>query len=96
MDCMRRHTKRLAWSAFATGAAALASVVAHKTLENTWKQLRRKDPPLNPAAATVTWGEALAWGIAAGVAAGISQVVARRGAVAAWTRFIGEPPKRNK
>jgi hypothetical protein len=93
---MRRYTHKLIWSAFATGSAALASVLAHKALENTWKQLRRKDPPLNPAAATVTWSEALTWGIAAGVVAGISQVVARRGAVAAWQRLVGEPPKKNK
>jgi hypothetical protein len=92
---MLRRTERIVWSLFAAGAAGLAGVIAHKALETTWKQMRRKDPPLNPAAPSVTWSEALTWGIAAGAVAGISRVVARRGAVAAWQRIMGEPPKLN-
>ena len=84
------------WSLFAAGAAGLAGVLSHRGLESMWKRLRRKDPPQNPAAPTVTWTEALAWGAVAGVVAGISRVVARRGAVAAWARYVGEPPDPNK
>jgi hypothetical protein len=88
---------RLGWSLFAAGAAAAAAVIAHGVLEKAWKQIRQKDPPLNPAAPKVTWTEALTWGAAAGVVAGISRVVARRGAVAAWARMFGSlPPDRNK
>jgi hypothetical protein len=94
---MRGRTQRMAWSLFATGAAAAAAVIAHGVLEKTWKQVRRKDPPLNPAAPRVTWGEALSWGAAAGIVAGLSRVVARRSAVAAWSRMFGHlPPDRNK
>jgi hypothetical protein len=87
----------MAWSLFAGGVAALGTILAHKVLESAWKRIRQKDPPLNPAAPTVTWSEALTWGAAAGIVAGISRVAARRGAVAAWSRFFGRmPPDPNK
>lgn len=94
---MRARTERVAWSLFAAGAAAAAAVIAHGVLEKSWKQVRQKDPPLNPAAPHVTWTEALSWGAVAGIVAGLSRVAARRGAVAAWSRLFGSlPPDRNK
>jgi hypothetical protein len=96
-ETMRGRTQRIAWSLFAAGAAAAGAVIAHSVLEKAWKQIRQKDPPLNPAAPKVTWSEALTWGAAAGIVAGVSRVVARRGAVAAWARMFGHlPPDRNK
>lgn len=43
-----------------------------------WEKSTSKPPPKNPAAADVSWPEALLWAAFAGVAVGLTRTVARR------------------
>lgn len=61
-----------------TGAAVAAGVLTNRLLKSAWKQSQGKEPPINPAAAGVSWTEALIWGASVGAAIGISRVLARR------------------
>lgn len=65
-------------SLIVTGAAVAAGVLTNRLLKSAWKQSRGKEPPTNPAAAGVSWTEALIWGASVGAAVGISRVLARR------------------
>lgn len=89
-------TKDNAWKVVAAGSALLAGAVVRSVLNSSWKAVTKNDPPLNPASAETTWREALVWTVASSVAIGLVQLVARRGADAAWRTAIGErPPQPN-
>lgn len=65
-------------SLLVAGAAVAAGVLTNRLLKTAWKQSRGEDPPINPAAAGVSWTEALIWGASVGAAIGVSRVLARR------------------
>jgi len=75
-----------------SGAAAMAASFLTKTvLAKGWNEATGDDPPENPAASSVSWGQALAWTAAASLAAGLAQLVARRGVAKA----LGGPVPRD-
>lgn len=81
------------WSIVALGSAALAAIAIRNLLETGWEVVRHEEPPLNPAARSVSWGDALAWTVASGVAVGVGRMLAQRGAAAGWKKMKGHYPK---
>ena len=81
------------WEAVALGAAALAAVGVRQTLQAGWERYTGDEPPMNPAARSVGWGDALAWTVATGVAVGLGRLLAERGAAAGWRKIRGRYPK---
>jgi Protein of unknown function (DUF4235) len=69
-----------------TGSAITVGVVTRRTLMATWKRWRGTPPPHNPAAADVTWPDALIWAASVGAAVGVARVLSRRGVTAALRR----------
>ncbi len=68
------------------------AVAARKAATAAWSRLSDRNPPVNPADRTISWGSALGWALVAGLAAGVARVVARRGAAAGWQSVTGEAP----
>lgn len=81
------------WNIVAMGSAALAAIAIRNLLETGWEVVKHDEPPKNPAARSVDWGDALAWSIATGVAMGVGRMLAQRGAAAGWNRMKGHYPK---
>lgn len=71
----------------ATGAAIAAGMVTRRVLTTVWKKWRQTNPPTNPAAPGVKWGDALIWAVAVGATAGVARVLSRRTAVATVNRL---------
>jgi hypothetical protein len=65
-------------SLIVAAAAVAAGVLTNRVLKAAWRQSRGDEPPINPAAANVTWKDALIWGASVGAAIGVSRVLARR------------------
>lgn len=61
-----------------TGAAVAAGMLTNRLLKAAWKRYQGTDPPVNPAAAGVSWKEALIWAGTVGAAIGVNRVLARR------------------
>jgi hypothetical protein len=81
------------WDVVAMGSAALAAVSTRQVLKKGWSRLRGDDPPRNPAARSVGWGDALAWTLATGVMVAMARLLAQRGAAAGWKKFRGSYPE---
>lgn len=82
-----------AWQVVAVGSAALAGIGARSLMNGGWKLVRGNEPPENPAARSVDWGEAIAWTVATGVVVGMMRLLAERGAASGWKRVKGHYPK---
>lgn len=82
-----------AWNLVALAAAGLAGIAARNLLEAGWQRMKDDEPPQNPAARSVDWGDALAWTLASGVAMGVGRLLAQRGAAAGWKKVRGHYPK---
>lgn len=66
-----------------------AGVGTRKLLTKLWTGTRGQKPPQNPAAAGVSWTDALIWAAAVGATIGVARVITRRTATVAarrWTR----------
>jgi hypothetical protein len=87
-----RIDKRLAWRLFGTLTGLAAGAAARSVLRKGWVKSRGSDPPTNPAAPGVTWGDALGWTLASAVALGVARLVAQRGAAEAWRAATGSYP----
>jgi hypothetical protein len=81
------------WNAVALAAAAATGVAVRNALELAWESVRGDEPPENPAARSVSWGDALAWTLVTGVAVGLGRLLAQRGAAAGWKSVKGRYPK---
>ena len=57
-----------------------------------WHRVSDAEPAEDPADRTVSWSQAAAWAVLAGVAGGLARVIARRGAAVAWEGLTGEAP----
>ena len=68
------------------GMAIAAGLATRRVLQAAWKQTRGAEPPINPAAAGVSWTDALIWAASVGAAVGVSRVFARRATTAAIRR----------
>lgn len=81
------------WEAVALASATAAAVLTRRLLKSGWSSLRGDEPPTNPAARSVTWGDALAWTVATGVTVGIARLLAQRGAASGWKKVQGRYPE---
>lgn len=84
--------RNMAWSLFAAGAALTFGFAGRWALKGSWRLTTGEDPPENPAAPDVTWGQALAWAAASAAVVAVSRLAAQRSAAAGWHRFTGSPP----
>lgn len=82
-----------AWEVVAMVSAGAAAVAVRNLLELSWEWVRQDEPPQNPAARSVSWGDALAWTVATGVAMGVARMLAQRGAAAGWRKMRGHYPR---
>lgn len=82
-----------AWQIVAMVSAAAAGIAARNLLKGSWQVLKDDEPPVNPAARSVDWGDALAWTVASGLLAGIGRLLAQRGAAAGWKKVRGHYPR---
>lgn len=82
-----------AWNMVALVSAGLAGIAVRNLLESGWEKMKRDEPPQNPAARSVDWGEALSWTVATGVAVGVGRLLAQRGAAAGWKKVRGRYPR---
>lgn len=82
-----------AWNIVALASAALAGIAVRNVLHTGWHMVKDDEPPDNPAARSVSWGDALAWTVASAVAVGLSRLLAQRGAAAGWKKVKGSYPK---
>lgn len=82
-----------AWNVIAVASAALAGLAVRQALQTTWEKWKDEEPPTNPAARSVDWGEALVWSVAVGAAVGVGRMLAERGAAAGWQKVRGRYPK---
>jgi Protein of unknown function (DUF4235) len=86
------RTGKLGWKIMVFAFAVPTGIVARKTLDATWRAIRRDEPPRNPAAPGTAWREALAWAAVSGVAVAGARLVAARGAAATWKSLTGRLP----
>ncbi len=84
--------ERTAWNALALASATVAGIAVRNLLESEWEKLRKDEPPQNPAASAVGWGDAVAWTVATGVAVGLGRLIAQRGAAEGWRKMRGSYP----
>ena len=95
-DRLKKHLDGLddetLWNVATTAAAIGAGLAARTVLKSGWRRMTGDEPPRNPAASSVGWGDALAWTVATGVAVGVARLLARRGAAAGWETVTGDAP----
>lgn len=83
---------KLGWKVTALAFALPLGFAARKAVAAGWRAVRG-EPPKEPGAPGTSWGEALAWAAISGVAVAAAELVAARGAAAAWRSVTGtEPP----
>jgi hypothetical protein len=80
------------WSVYGLGATVLATMVARKAMNTSWKLATGKNPPQNPAHPDVSLGEAVAWAIVSGVAVGLARMLASRKAATYYRKSTGHLP----
>ena len=71
-------SRKQRWMLTSGLAAAGAAWLTQSGLKYAWNATTGDDPPMNPAAASTAWTEALVWTVAASVVAGITRLAARR------------------
>lgn len=82
----------LAWTVVAAGSALALGAAARLALKGGWRAATGEEPPENPAAPDVSWGQALVWAGASAAVVAVSRLAARRGATAGWKRVTGSSP----
>ena len=80
------------WSILGGVSAALAGLVAQKSLELTWRKATGKEPPANPESPETTWVEAVGFSVLSGVLIGVARLLARRSAARSWVKATGNLP----
>ncbi len=76
-----------------TKASSIAgAVVVRNLLKKGWQKVTHQKPPLNPAAPSVIWRDALIWGAATGLVVGVAKVITRRLSATAWRKYKKLPP----
>ena len=83
---------KLGWRIVGTLSGFAAARVTRAALDRGWRGTRGTAPPRNPAAPGTSWPEALVWAAASGLALALSQLIATRGAAAAWEHSTGHLP----
>ena len=81
------------WWLVSTGAALVASNMTKSLMERSYLRYTGRRAPQNPASPRVAWRSAFGWAMAAGVLVSLSELLAERGAAAAWKRMYGKYPR---
>jgi hypothetical protein len=81
------------WDIVAAAAMVGAGLLVRQALQAGWKAVYGEDPPMNPAARSVKWSDALAWTVGIGAAVGLGRLLAERAAAAGWKAWRGRYPK---
>jgi len=89
---MAQAASKMGWKIFGGVSVMGAGMLARKALTTAWTMTTGKTPPANPASATTTWPEALAWATVSGTAYGVVRVIAQRKAADTWRRASGSLP----
>lgn len=89
---MKLASQDNAYALLAAGSAFLAARAARTILSKSWRAIKKKDPPENPAALDASWQDAFVWSIVTGMAIGVVRMLAKRGAAAGWDRIVGHRP----
>ena len=71
-------------------------LIAGEAVSTSWRLAAGDEPPEDPNAREFTWTSALIFSAAAGAIIGVSELVARRGAGAAWKQATGKRPPRGR
>lgn len=74
------------------GAAVLASMVARKATDGTWKFVTGSDSPENPEDPDINIKEAVAFAVLSGVIVGLARLVANRQATKLLARGSSRRP----
>jgi hypothetical protein len=83
----------MAWKVLAVLAGLAAGRLSQAALHKAWKSTHSgNEPPRNPAAPGVGWGEAVTWAAASGFALAVGKLVATRGAASVWEKSTGGLP----
>jgi hypothetical protein len=88
----KKQKPPMTWKLLGTGFAVPAGIAVRKLTDAAWYAARGTDPPKNPAAPGVGWGEALAWAAVSGIAVAAGRLVAARGAAATYQSLTGKLP----
>lgn len=91
----KRRKQRATWMLVGAGSAMAAGAAMSGLIEGGWRAIRREEPPVDPEAATTSWGSALVWTALTGVLVSVAQLAARRGAAAGWKHLTGRRPPRS-
>lgn len=78
----------LYFKAVAAGAGMIASLAARNISTAVWRAARNEEPPSDPEAASISWGEAIAWSALTGLLVGVANLVARRAAASAMSSEV--------
>jgi hypothetical protein len=84
--------ERILWKVAVAGVGVAAVVGVQKAMTAAWRAARKTEPPINPAAKSTGWGDAIAWTVATGVGIAAAKLVATRGIAAGWEKATGTPP----
>lgn len=84
--------ERRTWQLVGAASGMAAGLVTNKILVALWKKVRGETPPVNPAARSASWPQALTWAISSGVIVAVTRLVAHRGAAEAWKAVTGDYP----
>ncbi len=60
-------------------AALLLAAAAREILKASWEKATGEPAPENPSIPSVSWRDAIIWGVLTGALAGLAKVLARRG-----------------
>lgn len=84
---------RVLWPLLSVGATTLAGLAARELLKRSWRTSMNEDPPINPAAPTTTWSDALLWTASTGLVIGVVRLLAKRGVAQLWQDSKGYMPR---
>lgn len=88
----KKQKPPLTWRLLGAGTALPAGMAVRRLSDAAWYAVRGTQPPKNPAAPGVGWGEALAWAAVSGVAVAAGRLVAARAAAEVYQRLTGQLP----
>ena len=86
-------TSRMMWKIFGTGATLLVGHLVRNLTRNSWRAVKKVDPPLNPASPRTTWRDALLWTAFSSLVVGLARLATRRGAASIFKSFTGRRPR---
>jgi hypothetical protein len=91
---MFRINEQQRWLIIAGLAGIAATRIAGEAVSTSWRIGAGEEPPEDPTARDLNWTSAILFTAAAGAVVGVAELLARRGAGAAWKEVTGKRPPR--